>query len=238
MPAPSCVSSSASDDPAADAEEPRVAPGRPRRSVASARAQALGGQLRATRSRPKSADRSACRPRRPCRGLAEARRRRLRRRGCRRRSETPGRARRPQRSIAVDACVVGARHDRAGDRRRADQRAGLPRVHARAAPSASSVGRRAAGAWPCRLQVDRLAADHAGRARGVARRRAIDAQLAADDRRIVGGAARGRAARTPRHAARRRRGWPCLRRTTTCSVGRPRRSVSLSIAGRSSWMSE
>ena len=75
-------------------------------------------------------------------GLAERRPTRLRRRGCRRRSGTRGRTRC---AAAIDrrrsAASVAAAHDRAGDRRRADQRAGLACVHV-----AQRRRRRAAGA--------------------------------------------------------------------------------------------
>ena len=68
--------------------------------------------------------------------------------------------------MACDRVVGGARHDRAGDRRRADERAGLARVHGAQPVGVERdplAGRLAGG-----LQIDRLAADHAGGARGVA----------------------------------------------------------------------
>ncbi|MCK7521312.1 MAG: hypothetical protein MZV64_28345 [Ignavibacteriales bacterium] len=47
-----------------------------------------------------------------------------------------------------------------------------------------------------------------------------------------------RAARRPRRAGRRRRGWRCPRRGRRAASACRAACVSLSIAGRSSWMSE
>ena len=170
-------------------------------------------------------------------GLAELARRRPRRRGCRRRSGTRARARRRTRSMAPTASSVRAGHDGAGDRRRADERAGLARVHRRAgrrrrASSARRPARlagglrdRAPGRRPCRSRrpPSAMTRDRAQLAR---------ASTAGSSARP----ARARAARTPRSAGRRRPGSAMPSPYTTCSVGRPRRSVSLSIAGRSSWI--
>ena len=87
------------------------------------------------------------------------------------------------RSSAVTSPSSAPRHDRAAGDGRADDRAGLARVH-----RAEAVGVERQGvSWSLtrRLQVDGLAADHARRAGRVADD-AHDAQLAADDRRIVG----------------------------------------------------
>ena len=104
----------------------------------------------------------------------------------------------------------------------ADQGAGLARVHRAQASSRSS------GAAPGRrgLEIEHLAADHSGRARGVrddADHLELFAGPSSADSPPSSASARARAARTLRSAARRRRESPCASPWTTCDVGRPRR---------------
>ena len=208
-----------------------------RRAIVDARASTHARRAAAIRRGRRATDRSACRRRHPCRRSCRVAPTHLRRRGCRRRSERRGRARRRSASTADDHGLVRAGHDRACDGRR---RGSARRSCARASRAATS---RSSGVAPGRrgLEIERLAADHAaapgrfgddadhaGAVRSAERRRTPSRPRPA----------RARAARRLRSAARRRRESPSLRRGRRASVGRPRRSVSLSIAGRSSWTSE
>ena len=179
----------------------------------------------------------SCASRRPCRRSCRARPPILRRRAGRRRSGTPTELARE----AVD-----------GPERRASASADAAPSMTAARMSApvfracmsSSAGRRAfvTDPWdpPGGGEVDRLAADHAG-GPGRGRKKLNRSKRAPAD--IVGAPANDRgaaAARTWKASVRSPSPARIARPSpnTTCAVGRPRRSVSSSIAGRSSWTSE
>ena len=120
-----------------------------------------GGMHRDRRAR----DKSACRPPRPYRRSCRVRPIHPRHRGYRRRSETRDR---PARVFVDRACTgCGQRRPSTDPRQgsRADERAGLARMHAAAIPSRRAQSRPASAG----LQIDRLPADHADRARRLAR---------------------------------------------------------------------
>ena len=186
------------------------------------------GRLAPDRARRRGRTRSrrcACRGARRCPTACRGRRRFRSRRGCRRRSGTAGRARARTRGSGASALVVETVEQADALDARADQAAGLQLVQ-RAQPV--GAGRRGVA------HVDVLAADHpvdAGRARPArAPPRRTFARLAAAARSAAGGRPRRRAPSPARIATSSpKRTW---------QVGRPRRSSSSSIAGRSSWISE
>ncbi len=138
-------------------------------------------------------------------------------------------------SIARDLRVAAAAHDGAGVAGGADQRAGLL---ARASSAAPSRIERRRERGPCGSgvdagEIDRLAADHAA-GPAAAATISITPQLARDDDRIGRCAARAPAGANASVSSPSPARIAMPSPATTCSVGRPRRIVSLSIAGRSS----
>ncbi len=176
--------------------------------------------------------RSACRPRHPCRPSCRARRSAFDVEDVvddlEGEADLGGPARRP-RLMASSAPAMTAPAT-------AEARISAPVLRAcmSARPAASSDG----GALrrpPGRAEIDRLAADHAGRAGGVGDQREHP-QLAVDAAPRSAGSRASSANASACRPSPARIAMPSP--ATTCSVGRPRRSVSSSIAGRSSWMSE
>ena len=192
-------------------------------------------------------------------GLAELLRTPLRRRGCRRRSGTRGRA--PRRSARSPSSCAARRagHDRAGRRGRADQRAGLARVH-RAQPVAveRAIAEPAASrsiAWPPTMphgpaasatmadRVRAFAAPTAG-SRGLARQqreRLGEQRVARQDRLpfavddVARSAARAAACRRPSPAGRRGPASRCgsaRARTRRAAPARAPRPTSSAVALR------
>ena len=133
-------------------------------------------------------------------GLARARARCPRRRGCRRRSETRGRARSPQRVDRVDRASSSPPAMIAP--LTADARISAPVFRGCIARSAVAVERDARGPAPGRRACRSIACPPTMPARARRRRRSTlqHAQLPRDDRRIVADRLRARAARTPRPA--------------------------------------